>query len=127
MQKLKVRLYNSRPVAGQSFKEVKKVVTPNQSMTLHQILERFRLKESLPVQHEGVYEERFGDLEKMGREDFTVRQEFAKTLASAIDSGMKAKRKAKEEEDKKVMEEEIAKRVAAAAAVSTPKEDSSKG
>lgn len=73
-----------------SFKGVKEVVLPDQSMGLREIIKRFIRKESLPVQKEGFYEERFGDLEKLSNEDMIVQLDRAKEIGEWL-----AKAKAK--------------------------------
>jgi len=59
-----LRLYPPVKVTGQSFKNVKRIVLPSQSMTLREIIKRFIRKESLPIEKDGIYEDRYEDLEK---------------------------------------------------------------
>lgn len=87
-------LYPKRPIDTESFKGVKIVVVPNQSMTLHEIIQRFTRKESLPIEKEGQYAEDLGDLEKLQRQDITIRHERADEVRAAT------KRWAKKEADK---------------------------
>lgn len=70
-----VHLYPKIIVKGQSFAHVKKVVVPNQSMTLKQIINRFIKHEALPVHQEGTYFDGEHDLEKLATEDITVKHE----------------------------------------------------
>lgn len=99
-----MHLYRPVVVKGQSFAGVKKHVIPSQSMTLREIIKRFLRKESLPIEKEGFYEERFGDLEKISKEDVVVQHERAADLKEKIE---KAARRMKVKEDLKKHEEEI--------------------
>lgn len=89
-----IRLYPNVKVTGQSFRGVKRTVVPNQSMSLREILQRFVRRESLPIVHEGQYESRFGDLEKLNNEDITVKHERAQELKESI-SAFNKRQKAK--------------------------------
>lgn len=77
-------LYPKVTVERQSFKGVKRQVVPNQSMTLKEILRRFVKREALPVEHAGVYEERFGDIEKLKNQDPTVQFERIEEIKAEI-------------------------------------------
>lgn len=101
---IQIRLYPQRPVPVESFKGVKKVVVPNQSMTLHEIIQRFTRKEALPIEKEGFYAENLGDLEKMQREDITVRHERAAEISKAT-TAWKKREAEKEAAAKKKAEE----------------------
>lgn len=101
-----VRLYPEIKVKGQSFKKVKTVTVPNQSMTLKEILKRFIRKESLPVQQEGIYEERMGDLEKMDKMDIVDKMEIVDEIKSDMEKVTKHRKK--EEEKKAAVEKEKA-------------------
>lgn len=105
MAKKKLVLYPSNIVyEKKSFKGVKKVTVPSQSMSLREILTRFTRKESLPVEKDGVYETRFGDLEKLKNEDITVQHEKISEIKNAVESHQKrvdAKRKQQIEEEEK--------------------------
>lgn len=79
-----IRLYPKVVVKAQSFKGVPKIVVPNQSMSLQEILKRFIKRESLPVARQGVYEERFGDLEKLDKADITEKMDRIEQLKSDI-------------------------------------------
>ena len=79
-----VRLYPVVKVQRKSFKDVKRVTVPNQSLSLQEIISRFIRRESLPVSKEGVYEERFGDLEKIAHEDILVQMEWAKEIRAKL-------------------------------------------
>lgn len=80
----KLILYPKRQVAAQDFKHVKAVTVPNQSLTLAQIIKRFMRKESLPLMHEAVYEDRFGDLEKLQHLDITEKHDRSAELGRWI-------------------------------------------
>lgn len=60
------------------------MVVPDQSMGLKEIIKRFIRKESLPIQKQGFYEDRFGDLEKMANEDIVVQLERAKEIGDYL-------------------------------------------
>lgn len=79
-----IRLYPVVVVKAQSFKSVKKTVVPNQSMSLQEIVRRFVKREQLPVAREGLYEERFGDLEKLSKADITVQMERVEEIKADI-------------------------------------------
>lgn len=72
MIKCFTRLYPPVKVTGKSFKGVKVITVPDQSMSLADILKRFIRKESLPVAREGFYSEELGDVEKMQKQDLSV-------------------------------------------------------
>lgn len=95
-----MRLYPQVTVKGKSFVGVKKHVVPMQSMSLREILRRFVRKESLPISHEGTYNDSYDyDLEKLAKEDMTVQQEVlaeVKAKAAALDKEVK-----KQEAEKK--------------------------
>jgi len=61
------------------------MTVPNQSLSLNEIVKRFVRREALPVMHDGVYEERFGDLEKLKYADIYDRREKAKELKALVD------------------------------------------
>lgn len=121
-----MRLYPDVIVKGQSFVGCKKLVVPSQSMSLREILRRFVRKESLPISHEGTYEDRYDyDLEKLAKEDLTVQEEVhaeMKAKASDLDSKMKmeaaqrkdAMSKARAAQRKKLFEELKAEQASAA-------------
>lgn len=99
-------LYPDRKVVGQDFSKEKVIVVPDQSMTLKEILRRFVRRESLPVEHNGIYAEGFGDLEKMVHEDFVEQEERINELRKKVEDGkaksrkeVDAKAKAKSEAD----------------------------
>lgn len=62
----------------------KKVVIPNQSMTLSEILRRFVKREPLPVSQEGIYHEGEYDLEKLAKEDFVVKDEVLDEVKKTV-------------------------------------------
>lgn len=84
MEARKVRLYPQVKVPGQSFEGVSRVVVPNQSMSLQEIIKRFVRRESLPVAKDGYYEERFGDIEKLAHADMVIQMERVEELKSQI-------------------------------------------
>lgn len=108
MKQKKLVLYPKVVVAGQKFKGVKKVTVPSQSMSLAEILKRFTRKESLPVEKDGVYEDRFGDLEKLKHEDITVRHEKVEEIKSAVRAHNKRVKDKHEQEQKEKEEKEKA-------------------
>lgn len=79
-----VRLYPPVKVTGKSFKNVKRQTVPNQSLSLREIVRRFVRRESLPISKEGIYEERFGDLEKLKLADITEQLERAEEIKQQI-------------------------------------------
>jgi len=104
-----MHLYPTVVVKGQSFKDCKSMVMPSQSMSLQEIIQRFTRRESLPIEHEGVYIENMGDLEKIAREDVTQRHERAEHVAELIKKAKKKQadtlkvaeaKKAQEEKDR---------------------------
>lgn len=88
----KVRMFAEVKVPGQSFKGVKRVVVPNQSMSLREIVQRFIKKESLPLNKEGFYSEDHGDIEKINAEDFTEKVERINELKERVKKGEKAEK-----------------------------------
>lgn len=103
------RLYPAVPRNPQCFKKVKQVTVPNQSMSLREILQRFTRKESLPISKEGVYNEDYGDLEKMAHEDPVIQ---AERIAELKDT----QQRYKTQETKKQAAEQAAKLAAEQAA-----------
>lgn len=101
-------LYPKVPRKALDFSKVKSVTVPDQSMSLAEIIRRFVRKESLPVLKEGVYEDRFGDLEKLANEDIVVQLDRAAEISDWL-------RKA--EERQKRLDKEKADAAAAAAKV----------
>lgn len=97
-------LYPKVTVKVRDFSKVKKQVVPNQSMSLKEIVTRFIRRESLPVSKEGIYEERFGDLEKLTKADVTIKEDRIEELKAQLKES-KLRIKAKEEEAKKKAEE----------------------
>jgi len=85
-----LRMYPLRPRQGQDLSKEPIVTVPNQAMTLQQIIDRFIRKESLPVGQEGVYgselgeAQAIGDLEKVGRQDFTVQDDMIRDVRSRV-------------------------------------------
>lgn len=93
-----MRLYPNVVVKGQSFEGVKVVTLPMQSMTLQEVIRRFTRKESLPIEKVGVYEDRFGDLEKRSKMDIHDQMELAAGIKESI-------RKSKKTENEKIARE----------------------
>lgn len=58
----------------------KKLVVPNQAMSLHEILERFTRNEQLPIGKETNYDDGEDDLEKMVHLDLVDRAEYVEKL-----------------------------------------------
>lgn len=101
-------LYPKVVVKGQSFKHCKKVVVPQQSMTLQEIIRRFIKRETLPVSHEAVYEDRYDlDLEKLAHEDLTVQGEVLEVFREKV-KDLDAKVKAEEKEKQTAMQKAAA-------------------
>jgi len=100
-----------KPMDKQFFSKTKNMVVPNQSMTLREIIKRFTRREALPIQKTGVYESRFGDLEKLSREDITVRMETAETLRTWREAGEKRLHDQEAEKAQKVIDDLVQKEV----------------
>jgi hypothetical protein len=93
-----IRLYSPVKVPGKSFVNTPVLAQPNQSLTLRQIIQRYVRGQPLPVtSNEGLYETRFGDLEKLSREDITVQMERAAELKTKREAAEKRKEKYDEE------------------------------
>jgi len=125
-----MRLYPDVHVKGQSFAHVKKVVVPMQSMSLREILRRFVRKESLPVSHEGTYEDRYDyDLEKLAHEDLTVKEELLSEFRQRVkdldlkvkleEKTLKEKQREKQEASYQSMLKDLSTKVANATGVKT--------
>lgn len=95
-----LRLYRPVKKTSTSFKGVKKVTVPNQSLTLKEILRRFVRKETLAVGREGIYNDSLGDLEKMANADITEQMEVVEDLKARF------KKRQEEEVSKKKAEAE---------------------
>lgn len=63
-----------RPAMG------KKMVVPDQSMSLEEILARFTRGEAVPIGRDGSYHESEDDLEKVSRMDLVDKAEFVEKL-----------------------------------------------
>jgi len=85
--KTKTVLYPKPRASKKVIKWGKKVTVPNQAMSLAEIIRRFTRKEALPIEKEGLYEDRFGDIEALSREDITVRKERAEELRNWANLG----------------------------------------
>lgn len=79
-----VRLYPPVKVIGKSFVNAKRTVVPNQSMSLREIVKRFVRRESLPLSKEGTFEDRYGDLEKLSKEDITVQMDRVEQIRADL-------------------------------------------
>lgn len=112
-----IRLYPTVVIKKQSFVGTKVETIPDQSITLKEIIKRFLRKEALPIQKEGLYEDRMGDLEKMANEDITVQLERAEELKEVLkkaekqkqdhDNGIKAEAEAKAKADREQLIKEL--------------------
>lgn len=114
----KLVLYHKTPYKLRDFRGVERVTVPNQALSLRDIIKRFVRREPLPnTSVEGVYEDRFGDLEKLTKADPVVQQEFAVDLGKKLDAIDKRERekiskaKAKAEADARAVEPAPAKGV----------------
>lgn len=58
----------------------KKIVVPNQSLSIEEILQRFTRNEALPIGQEVQYHESDDDLEKISHMDLVDKAEYAETL-----------------------------------------------
>jgi len=85
-----MRLYRQVKVKGQSFDGVKETAIPSQSMSLKEIIRRFVRRESLPIEKNGIYEERMGDLEKLANADITEQMERVEQLKTTIKKAKKS-------------------------------------
>jgi len=95
-------LYPKVIVKGQSFVGCKVITVPDQSLSLAEIIRRFTRKEALPIEKEGTYETRFGDLEKIRDSDLTEQAEHIEHIKEAHKTYVKrVKKKADEEALKK--------------------------
>lgn len=94
----------ARKDVPQSFEGVKRVTVPGQSMSLREIVRRYVRREAMPVGvTEGVYETRFGDLEKISKMDLVEQHEHIQSLKDAIKAF--EVRSEKEENERKASEE----------------------
>lgn len=96
-------------IKGQDFTGEKVHTVPNQSMTLQEILKRFVRREQLPVMKDGVYETRFGDLEKLKNADITEQLDRADQLNDFIKRGKEHQDKMEKEMSEKMMREKLEK------------------
>lgn len=112
---MKISCYGTaRPTVGQTFYHCKRMTVPGQSLSLAEILRRYVRREPLPQSHEGTYETRFGDLEKIARMDIVDQMEIVDSLKAQI-AAFESRQKAKAAADAKSAEDaKIAAAVAAA-------------
>lgn len=94
-----IQCYLSRPTVGQSFVGQKKLTVPSQNLSLREIIRRFVRREALPQSKDGLYEDRFGDLEKLSRMDIVEKMEKVEELKSQI-AAFEAREKARFEKEK---------------------------
>lgn len=84
----------------------KKIVVPNQSMSLQEILERFTRNEELPIGRDVEYHDSDDDLEKMSHMDLVDRAEYVDRLKQTqLDFEKQEKRKAQKE--RKRLDDEV--------------------
>lgn len=122
-----IRCWLPRKAWKQSFHGVPKVMVPSQSLTLREILSRFVRREPLPATKEGIYEERFGDIEKMSHLDIAEQMEVVADLKEKI-KGFNEREKARVEKeasekaqaDKDAFEREVEARLMKAAREGKP-------
>jgi len=94
--------------AGQRFSG-KKLVVPNQAISLQEILERFTRGEPVAVGQDVSYHESDDDLEKIQYMDLTERDEFIAQQKETQKSYAKQEKRKKAEADRKLREEAIEK------------------
>lgn len=82
--KKKLILYPAVARRPQSYLGIKSETVPDQAMSLHEIIRRFTRGESLPIEHRGVYETRFPDLEKLRDADIFERQEQIEYIRESV-------------------------------------------
>lgn len=81
----------------------KKIVVPNQAMSLQEILERFTRNEQLPIGKDAQYHESEDDLEKVVHMDLVDREEYMEKQKN-----IQKMFKAQEAKKKKAADEKIA-------------------
>jgi len=103
-----MKLYPTVIVEGKSFVGSKKYVVPMQALSLKEILRRFVRRESLPVSHEGTYDDRHEyDLEKLAHEDLIVKEEVLNEMKEKAQV-LKARLDKEESEKKDAMKKAAA-------------------
>lgn len=95
---IKVSHFNKVVDIPEDFSKAKKIVVPNQSMTLHEILRRFVRRESLPVMKEGTYQTGFGDLEKIQNYDITEKMDVVDKIKAYVKKGREMQKEREEME-----------------------------
>lgn len=79
----KLVYYSTRPQwKGVDFSNCVKQTVPNQAMSLKEIINRFVRRQSVPVEHEGSYHDRFDtDLEKLShyKTDIIDKEDFVRS------------------------------------------------
>lgn len=94
-----LHLYVRPKVAGKSFKGVKVVTMPDQSMSLREILQRFIRKESLAISKEGTYADVGLDLEKLANADMVEQMEVADIIKDDLRKKKEGDARRKKEAD----------------------------
>lgn len=102
-----LKTYPKVVVKGQSFKGNKKWTIPSQALSLAEIIRRYLRHEPLPSATDGVYETRFGDLEKIARLDIVEQLEHADELKAKVE-GFKKSEQEKIDAAEKLRVEELA-------------------
>lgn len=116
-----VRLYPKVVVKGQSFVGEVKQTVPRQTLSLREILRRYVRNEPLPGTKGGIYEERFGDLEKMSKMDMVDQMDKVEELKGQI-AEFERRQKDREEKQALAKKERIAKKKAQSVATETAPE-----
>lgn len=97
----------------------KKIVVPNQALSLQEILERFTRNEPLEIGRETSYDDGPDDLEKVSKMDLVDREEFVDKLKHTKKQYEKQE-KAKAEKEKKRLDDLAIEKLAAEKAAKTP-------
>lgn len=77
---MKFKSYATPAVSVGVLTRAKKIVVPNQAMSIHEILERFTRNEQLPIGKDVQYHESEDDLEKISHMDLVDRAEYVEKL-----------------------------------------------
>lgn len=112
-----IGLYKKPRIERQSFKGVKKVTVPNQSMSLRTIIQKFVRNEPVNISSsEGYYEESMGDLEKLQHQDlFDLHEMYVENrrkLEEMQEKVQKTKAAKQKAEYDALIESEVQKRLA---------------
>ncbi|QXP07928.1 MAG: hypothetical protein [Arizlama microvirus] len=106
---MKFKSLSIPPRAKGQHTDREKLTVPNQSMSLHEILERFTRNETLPIGRECQYHESDDDIEKMSKMDLVDRHEYAEMLKQTQKSYDLQQKKKAEKAQKKLEEEALEK------------------